>query len=139
MTYLVQQVLKKWLKLKQSRKPNICGIWGLRINRQVNNSHAVWKVDPFLIFWFALTFYCEMIVNKSVSQSNLSSINTESAHCFLNFLKNRSQFRCTGFLPTRKVAHLDGKNLISFIRNLVQNLMNLVLSSKSNRRWSENA
>ena len=29
-----QEVAKKWLKLKQSRKPHICGIRGLRVKIQ---------------------------------------------------------------------------------------------------------
>ena len=48
--------------------------------------------------------------------------NPYSAHCFLKFLKKRRKF-------------LDGKNLTCFTCNLVQNLMNLVLSSKSVRKW----
>ena len=58
-----------------------------------------------------------------------------STHCFLNFLRKRSQFRCTGLLCSSKLVHLGGKNLTCFIQNLVHNLMNLVLSSKSNRKW----
>ena len=32
---------KIWLKLKQSTKPQLCGIWGLRVNRWINNP---WEV-----------------------------------------------------------------------------------------------
>ena len=53
---------------------------------------------------------------------------------FFKFLKNRSQFRCTGLLCSSQLVHLDGKNLTCFIQNLVQNLMNLILRSKSDRK-----
>ena len=36
-------------------------------------------------------------------------------------------------------VHLDGKILACFTENLVQNLMNLVLSSKSDRKWPKMA
>ena len=60
--------------------------------------------------------------------------NPQSAHCFLKFLKKRTQFRCTGLLRSSKLVILDGKNLICFIQNLVHDLMNLVLRSKSDRK-----
>ena len=51
-----QEVAKKWVKLKQSRKPYICDIRRLRINSLVNNSRVVSKEGPFVIFLFFLTF-----------------------------------------------------------------------------------
>ena len=45
-----QEVAKKWLKLKQSRKPHICGIRRLSVNSQVKNSRVVSKKGPFVIF-----------------------------------------------------------------------------------------
>ena len=51
-----QEVFKKWLKLKQPRKPHICGIWVVRVNRQVNNPETVSKEGPFAFLWFFLTF-----------------------------------------------------------------------------------
>ena len=44
---------------------------------------------------------------------------------------------CTHFLRSRKLVHLNGKNLSCFTWNLVQNLMSLTLISKSNRKWSK--
>ena len=38
-----QQVAKIWPKLKQSRKPHIWAIWGLRVNKQVKNLREVSK------------------------------------------------------------------------------------------------
>ena len=51
-----QEVAIKWLKLKQSRKPHICDIRGLRVNKQVENPRAALKESPFVIFGFFLPF-----------------------------------------------------------------------------------
>ena len=59
---------------------------------------------------------------------------TLRARTVFKFLKRCSQFRCTGLLHSSKLVHLDSKNLTCFIQNLVQNLMNLVLPSKNNRK-----
>ena len=40
----------------------------------------------------------------------------------------------SGFLRSSKIVHLDGKNLACFTQNLEQNLMSLVLMSKSERK-----
>ena len=74
-----------------------------------------------------------MIDNKSISRSNFSFINPYSAQCFLNFFKKSTQFLYTGLLSS-KLVHLDGIFLTCFIQNLVQILMNLVLSFKSDRK-----
>ena len=37
-------------KTKKSRKPHACGIWGLRVNRQVKNERAVSKEGAFFVF-----------------------------------------------------------------------------------------
>ena len=34
-----------------------------------------------------------------------------------------------------KIVHLDAKNITCFTQNLVQNLLSLVLASKSNGKW----
>ena len=49
-------------------------------------------------------------------------------------MKNRRQF-----LRSSKLVHLDGKNLTCFIQDLVQSLMNLVLSFKSDRKRPKRA
>ena len=51
------------------------------------------------------------VVDKDQAGLSLEDINSLSAHCFLKFLKNRRQFRCTGLLSSSKVIHLDAKNL----------------------------
>ena len=43
------------------------------------------------------------------------------------------------FAGQQQLIHLDGKNLACFTWNLVQNLMNLVIFSKSNRNWQKMA
>ena len=123
--------------MAKTKTSHICGIQGLRVNRQVKNPRAVSKEGPFAIFLFFFTFWCKKIANKSVSESDFSFIDPYSAHCYFKFLKKRSQFRCTGLLYSSKLEHLDGKTLTCFIQNLVQNLMNLLLSSKSNRKWQK--
>ena len=77
----------------------------------------------------------QKIVNKRVCQSEFSSINPWSAHCFLMFYKKRSQIRCTGLLSSRR---LDDRNLTCFIQNLLHNLMNLVSRSKSDKKLPKN-
>ena len=66
------------------------------------------------------------------------TINPSSAHYFLTFLKKRDQFCRTGLLHSSKLGHLGSKNLTCFIQILVQILMNLVLRSKTNRKWPKN-
>ena len=65
----------------------------------------------------------------------IDAFNPQSAHCFLIVLKKCRQFRCIGLLCSSKLVHSDGKKLACFMSNLVQNLMNLVFSSKDNRKW----
>ena len=50
-----QEVAKKWLKLKESRKQHICGIHRLTINNQVKNLQVVLKEGPFVNFGIFLT------------------------------------------------------------------------------------
>ena len=45
-----QEVAKKWLKLKQSRKLHICCFRSLGVNIMVKNLRVVSKEDPFVIF-----------------------------------------------------------------------------------------
>ena len=47
-----QQVVQKWLKLKQSRKPHICGIQGLRLTDRSTIASSLERGS----FWFFLTF-----------------------------------------------------------------------------------
>ena len=44
------KVAKKWLKLKQLRKPHIIGICCLRVKAQVKNIQAVSNEGTFVIF-----------------------------------------------------------------------------------------
>ena len=81
----------------------------------------------------------EIDVSEVVTLLTLVSVTLRARTVFKIFLKERSQFRCTGLLCNSKLVHLDGKNLTRFIQNLVQNLMNLILSSKSNRKWPKMA
>ena len=64
----------------------------------------------------------------------ISKILTLRARTVLKFLKKYRQFCCTGLLCS-KLIHLDDIKLASFTSNLLQNLMDLVFSSKSNRKW----
>ena len=54
----------------------------------------------------------------------------------LELLKKWKQFRYTGLLRSRssKLVQFDGKILTSFIWNLLQNLISLILNSESNRK-----
>ena len=81
----------------------------------------------------------EIDVSEVVTLLTLVSVTLRARTVFKIFLKERSQFRRTGLLCNSKLVHLDGKNLTRFIQNLVQNLMNLILSSKSNRKWPKMA
>ena len=65
--------------------------------------------------------------------------NSWSAQSILEFLKICWQFRCTGLLRSSKLVHLDGKNLVCFTQNSVQNLMNLDIISKNKRRALKDA
>ena len=53
---------------------------------------------------------------------------------FLKIKKKRRQFRSISLLRSSKKVHLDGKNVAFFTQNLVQNLINLVLRSKSDKK-----
>ena len=46
---------------------------------------------------------------------------------------------CTGLLRSSNLVYLESKNSAYFTGNLVQNLMNLVLNSKSDRKWPKNS
>ena len=70
-----QDLAKKLLTLKQSRKPHIYFIRCLMVNSQVKNLRLVSEEDPFAIFWFFITFQWKKILKKSVSWSNFSFIN----------------------------------------------------------------
>ena len=72
---------------------------------------------------------------KAFLKVTLVSLTLRARTVFLKFLKKCRQFRCTGLLRRSKQIHLDAKNLTFFFQNLVQNLLNLVLSSKSDRKW----
>ena len=45
-----QEVAKTWLELKQSRKPQICGIRGLRVNGQVKTPREARKRVPLSFY-----------------------------------------------------------------------------------------
>ena len=47
-------MVKNSLKLTQSPKPHIFGIYGVKVNTQFKNLMIVWKEVPFVIFLFFL-------------------------------------------------------------------------------------
>ena len=61
--------------------------------------------------------------------------NPRRAHCVLKVLKKCKHFRCTRLLRSIELVYLDYENLTCFSWNMLQNLMCLVLISKSNRKW----
>ena len=67
---------KKRRKLKPSRKPYICGIRGLRVEKEVKNLGPVLEERPFVIFRVFLTLQCKEIVKENVSRSNFWFINS---------------------------------------------------------------
>ena len=90
----------------------------------------------YMSYWGSKLKRLDMMYTKKL-------LNPYSAHCFLKFLKKCWQFCCTGLLRSTlvrssKLVHLDGRKLASFTWNLVQSLMDLIFSSKNNRKWSKN-
>ena len=65
---------KKWLKLKQSRTPHICGIRGLRVDRQVKNPWAVLKEGSFVIFGFFSVSNAKGLTKKAFLEVTLVSL-----------------------------------------------------------------
>ena len=57
---------------------------------------------------------------------------------FFKNLKKRRQFLCSGLLFSSILVHLEGTYLACYIKNLVRNLKNLVLRSKSEKNQPEN-
>ena len=55
---------KKWLKLKQSRKPHICGNRCLRVNSQVNNLQLVSKEGSLVMFFILSHFLIQKDCQK---------------------------------------------------------------------------
>ena len=72
--------------------------------------------------------YVRFVFSNRTSEIYLKKIKnlTLRARTVLKCLKKYRQFCCT--------MHLNGKNLACFTGNLVQNLMNFFLSSKSDRK-----
>ena len=68
---------------------------------------------------------------------NLESLTLRGSTVFLNFWKKAGNF--ADLLRSSKLVDLGAKILTFFIQNLVQNLMNLVLSSKNDRKWPKNS
>ena len=87
------------------------------------------KIDKFSYF---ITFSPSMTL---FSKSPYLTILTLGARTVFFVWKKHSKFRCTGLLRSSNLVHVDGKNSTCFI----QNLMNLILSSKSNRKWPKMA
>ena len=130
-------MVKKQLKLKQSGKPPNGVVRRLRVKRQVEVLRGVPKGGSFVISGFFFIFLCKKIDNKSISGRRFSFVNPESAHCLLKDFKKCRRFRCTGLLRSSKLIQLDLKNVAAFTQNLVQNLIDVVFSSKNNRNWSK--
>ena len=81
-----------------------------------------------------VNFSLEMISIKSVFITTLSFINSLDALFGLQSFKKCRQFCCTGLLRSNKLVHVDAKNMARFTQNLVQNLMSLLLASRTNRK-----
>ena len=94
-----------------------------RFNCKISNNSMVYCdriifIKQILEKWWLVIYY-------------ISFLTLRARTVFKNFLKKWRQFRCTGLLRSSKLVHLHRKNLASFTRNLVQNLMKLVLFSES--------
>ena len=74
---------------------------------------------------------------KAFIEVTLVSLTLRLRTVFENILKKRSEFRRTSFLRSCNLVDLDGNNLTGFIQNFVYNLVNLVLTSKSNWKWAK--
>ena len=86
------------------------------------------------VFFWCLEFfyYLFTFIFILVSQMIFPNFNPQREHCFSKFLKKRRQFHCTGLLGSTSISRRQKFDF--FIQNLVQNLMNLFLSSKSDRK-----
>ena len=95
---------KKWLKLKQSREPHICGIWGLRVN--------VLKYST--LFSFTLNKIIRMII--SVSECFLSL----SWRRFLSYKTSSLKFKSMDWLLNDRDRPVWNWNLCrtSFLRKV---------------------
>ena len=96
-----------------------------------NQGHLSTNVTPDIGLKDEPVLKYDVLVVANTFVDNCKQIATLS----FKFLKKRRRFRCTCLLHSSKLVHIDGKNLSGFIQNLVQNLINSVLSSKSNRKW----
>ena len=75
-------------KTKKLQKTHICGIWGLRVNRQVKHPQALSKESHFVIFgffFFFSLFNAKRLTVKAFLEVTLVSQTPRARHVFSNF------------------------------------------------------
>ena len=128
---------KIWLKIKQSKNTHI---FHLQLLTLIDRSTTRWPSQKRILLLFLDLFSLsntKRLFRKMFLEVNLVSL-ALNWHYFLEFLRNRSQFRCTASLRSTKLVDLDGENLTWVFQNEVDNSMHLVLDSKSRRKEQEN-
>ena len=133
-----QEAAIKCFKVKKSRKIWIYVFRSIIIKRQVRFPGGALKEFSFVILCF---FFSAPVTKRSSIKafSEVSSVSlTLRSHAnFLKFFKKCREFPYTVFLRSSKPVKLNWRKSACYTWNLVQNLLSLVLISKTNMKYPE--